>query len=126
MNAARASESQKDYPAWKRKQLKPVPLTDVRLSDAFWLPRLEANRWPDNGGQVHGLILPDDVALQVEHRENLLNGVTVIRGQVPAYSFDKDGSSAEMQEFVAIPYYAWSHRGVGEMAVWLPRRGSVR
>ncbi|MEZ4612255.1 MAG: hypothetical protein R2838_18750 [Caldilineaceae bacterium] len=20
----------------------------------------------------------------------------------------------------AIPYYAWSHRGVGDMAVWLP------
>jgi DUF1680 family protein len=26
------------------------------------------------------------------------------------------------QDFVAIPYYAWSHRGVSEMAVWLPRR----
>jgi len=23
---------------------------------------------------------------------------------------------------VAIPYYAWSNRGMGEMAVWLPRR----
>jgi DUF1680 family protein len=22
---------------------------------------------------------------------------------------------------MAIPYYAWSHRGPGEMAVWLPR-----
>ena len=23
-----------------------------------------------------------------------------------------------------IPYYAWSHRGPGQMAVWLPRAGS--
>jgi len=22
---------------------------------------------------------------------------------------------------VAVPYYSWSHRGPGEMAVWLPR-----
>jgi DUF1680 family protein len=21
-----------------------------------------------------------------------------------------------------VPYYAWGHRGEGEMAVWLPRR----
>jgi DUF1680 family protein len=25
----------------------------------------------------------------------------------------------------AIPYYAWSHRGPGEMAVWLPRVSPV-
>jgi hypothetical protein len=24
-------------------------------------------------------------------------------------------------EFKAIPYYAWAHRGPGEMAVWLSR-----
>ena len=24
-------------------------------------------------------------------------------------------------DFTAIPYYAWAHRGPGEMAVWLPR-----
>lgn len=34
----------------------------------------------------------------------------------------------ESDRFVAIPYYAWSHRGVGEMAVWLPTTfpGKVR
>jgi len=26
------------------------------------------------------------------------------------------------QDFLAVPYYAWSHRGEGEMAVWLPRK----
>src|SRR3989337_1242106 len=25
------------------------------------------------------------------------------------------------QEFTAIPYYAWAHRGPGQMAVWLAR-----
>jgi len=26
---------------------------------------------------------------------------------------------------VAIPYYAWAHRGPGEMAVWLPYESSA-
>jgi len=26
---------------------------------------------------------------------------------------------ADDKELTAIPYYAWSHRGVGEMTVWL-------
>lgn len=64
----------------------------------------------DNGGSLADLTLADAAALSVEHRAELLNGVTVIRtgGEHP---------------FTAIPYYAWGHRGVGEMAVWLPRSG---
>ena len=36
----------------------------------------------------------------------------------------EDGRSVvtREQDFVAVPYYAWAHRGEGEMAVWLPRR----
>jgi len=36
----------------------------------------------------------------------------------------KDGSavSTVKQPFVAIPYYAWAHRGKGEMVVWFPTR----
>ena len=30
-------------------------------------------------------------------------------------------ANASIQRFTAIPYYAWAHRGKGEMAVWLPR-----
>lgn len=60
----------------------------------------------DNGGSVADLTLADSAPLTVEHRPELLNGVTVIRGE----------------GITAIPYYAWSHRGIGEMAVWV-RRG---
>ncbi|MBI3959405.1 MAG: glycoside hydrolase family 127 protein [Chloroflexi bacterium] len=62
----------------------------------------------DNGGSVADLSLADDAPLTVEHRPELLNGVTVIRGE-------------GAQPFTAIPYYAWSHRGAGEMAVWIER-----
>lgn len=71
----------------------------------------------DNGGQVSNLLLPDSAELRAEHRPDLLNGVTVIRGQALGMS----GQAQHPQGFLAIPYYAWSHRGEGEMAVWLLR-----
>ena len=60
----------------------------------------------DNGGRVLDLVIPRDAALRARFRADLLNGVEVIAG---------DGS----RPFVAIPYYAWNNRGVGEMAVWI-------
>ncbi len=78
----------------------------------------------DNDGQVFNIVLSDDVPLEAKYREDMLGGVTVIRGKARGLYSSEDGKSVETkeQEFVAIPYYSWSHRGVGEMAVWLPRR----
>jgi DUF1680 family protein len=61
----------------------------------------------DHDGTVAGLTLPDDAEFTTEHRPDLLNGVTVIRD--------------DAQNLTGIPYYAWSHRGIGPMKVWLPR-----
>ena len=80
--------------------------------------------WPDNeGGHVRNLLLPDDSELTTEYKADLLNGVQVIRGGAIAYEYRDEGSTTvkHEQEFTAIPYYAWAHRGLGEMAVWLAR-----
>ncbi|MCJ7582297.1 MAG: glycoside hydrolase family 127 protein [Candidatus Aminicenantes bacterium] len=86
-------------------------------------PVVYCAEWPDNSGQVSNLVLPDDVLLSTEHRDDLLEGVTVIRGQAVAlYGTDDESSNRrETQEFTAIPYYAWAHRGPGEMSVWISR-----
>jgi DUF1680 family protein len=78
----------------------------------------------DNGGEVFNLVLPDDAALEARRRDDLLGGVTVIEGQALGLHPAEDGRSVvtRTQDFVAVPYYAWAHRGEGEMAVWLPRR----
>jgi DUF1680 family protein len=68
----------------------------------------------DNGGSVLDLTLPDDARLEARPRPELLGGVHVLQGPVSA----RDGKP---RAFTAIPYYAWSNRGPGEMAVWLPR-----
>ncbi len=77
----------------------------------------------DNGGQVFNIVLADDVELDAEYREDMLGGVMVITGKVCGLYSSADGKSVETreQDFAAIPYYAWSHRGSGEMLVWLAR-----
>ncbi len=76
----------------------------------------------DNDWQVFNILLSDDVPLEAEYRKDMLGGVTVIHGEVRGLYPSEDGKSVKTkkQDFLAIPYYAWSHRGVGEMAVWLP------
>ena len=66
----------------------------------------------DNGERVLGRDLPDEMEFSTEFHPDLLGGICVINGNVP------DGSAS----ITAVPYYAWSHRGIGEMAVWLPRK----
>jgi DUF1680 family protein len=86
-------------------------------------PIVYCAEWPDNGGSVSNLVLADDAEMSVEHRDNFLNGLRVIKGKATAVFGQGDEESVlfKEQEFVAIPYYAWAHRGPGEMAVWLPR-----
>jgi hypothetical protein len=70
-------------------------------------PIVYCAEWPDNSPRdVLALALPDDSSLTAEFRPDLLNGVTVVTGR----------------GFTAIPYYAWAHRGKGQMAVWLHRQ----
>lgn len=86
-------------------------------------PLVYCAEWIDNGGLTSNLLLPDETLLKAEFRQDLLNGVMTLSGEVPAIVIGKDGRSATtvQQQFVAIPYYAWAHRGEGEMNIWLPQ-----
>jgi uncharacterized protein len=64
----------------------------------------------DNGGHAKEVTLARDPKFAVEHRKDLLGGVTVITAVAA------DGSKV-----TAVPYYAWDHRTPGEMIVW-PRQ----
>ena len=57
------------------------------------------------GKKLEDLRLPDDLDLAPQHRPDLLGGVMILTGG----------------GLRAVPYYAWNHRGAGEMAVWLRR-----
>jgi DUF1680 family protein len=54
----------------------------------------------------------------------LLNGVVVIKSEVPAIEIGEGGQTIQTvkKPMTAIPYYAWAHRGRGEMTVWFPQQ----
>ncbi len=88
-------------------------------------PIVYCAEWVDNGGHVLNLMLPKDAELTIEHRSDLLGGVTVIRGKTQGLYSDGNLTVKRDQDFLAIPYYAWAHRGSGEMTVWLPYEESA-
>jgi len=87
-------------------------------------PLMYCAEWPDNNGKVSNIILPLNTNFETEFKPDLLNGVTVLKSEVPAVIIDSNGSSISTvkQPFVAIPYYAWAHRGKGEMMIWFPAK----
>jgi len=64
----------------------------------------------DNDGHVLDRGIKTRAEFKSEFKPDLLNGVPVLIGE------DRNG-----EPLMAVPYYAWSHRGVGEMAVWMKR-----
>jgi DUF1680 family protein len=87
-------------------------------------PLVYCLEWPDvPGGHVRNLLLRDDAALTTRFVPDLLGGVQVIEGTATASEYREGGARIVRAErpFRAIPYYAWAHRGPGEMQVWLAR-----
>jgi uncharacterized protein len=83
----------------------------------------------DNQGAVYNLIIPADAALECRFEQGLFDGVYTIQAQVPFFQVtgDRKGVTTQSHPFKAVPYYAWAHRGAGQMAVWLPEHiGSLR
>ena len=91
-------------------------------------PIVYAAEWVDNkDGYVRNILVPDETNLTAEFRPNFLNGVEVIEGNALGCRLGADKKTIEKteQHFLAIPYYAWAHRGKGEMSVWLAREESA-
>ena len=59
-----------------------------------------------------------------EYISGLLNGVTVLKSELPVVSIDPEGQNIKTVKahIIAIPYYAWANRGKGEMVIWFPQK----
>ncbi len=90
-------------------------------------PIVYCAEWVDNGGKVRNLLLDKNSDFIYEYKENLINGVNIVKGISKSLSINKSDNSTieKKQNFVAIPYYAWAHRGNGEMTVWFPYEKSA-
>jgi DUF1680 family protein len=87
-------------------------------------PLMYCAEWPDNFGKASNIIVPDNAVMTTEFRPDLLNGVMVIKSEVPEVIVNKDENSVSTvnRTMTAIPYYSWAHRGKGEMMLWFPTK----
>lgn len=75
----------------------------------------------DNPQGLAGLLLSSEAKLQAEYQPDLLGGILLIKGQGKIQRPQAEGKTLVKDiNVVAIPYYAWAHRGKSEMVVWLP------
>ena len=87
-------------------------------------PLIYCAEWADNDGMATDFILPEKTQFSTEFRKDLLNGVTVMKSEAIAVVIDGSGLNVTTvpRAFTAIPYYAWAHRGKGEMMIWFPKK----
>jgi DUF1680 family protein len=85
-------------------------------------PIMYTAEWVDNNGRVSNLSVPENAVFTPQFEGNLLNGVTVLKGQ--ALRRDSSTNNTSKVVLTAIPYYSWANRGKGEMQVWLPQQNA--
>lgn len=84
-------------------------------------PIVYCAEWPDNSFNVLSLLMNQHPQFEVVERADLLYGLNQIKTPVQTLEYDEQGRLVvKDQELTLIPYYAWAHRGPGNMAVWLP------
>jgi DUF1680 family protein len=109
---------QLDLPMEVKKVIANKALVDDKGKTALQRgPIMYCAEWKDNGGTVSNLAIPANATFKPVVEPGLLNGVTVLKGQVLS---ETKGEAAKKVELTAIPYYSWANRGKGEMTVWFP------
>ena len=84
-------------------------------------PIVYCAEWPDNDFNIFSIILNKKPVFKVESKKDLLYGINTIQTDAQSLSYDALGKLVTKEvKLNMIPYYAWAHRGSGDMAVWLP------
>ena len=89
-------------------------------------PIVYCAEWPDNDFDVLSIFVNQKPQFTVTENPELLEGIVELTtdGQTLAYD-DKGRLTVKDVKLNMIPYYAWCHRGSGNMAVWLPQELSA-
>lgn len=89
-------------------------------------PLVYCAEWPDNDFSVLSVFMNRKPEFTVERKPELLYGIDELKTQAQTLGYDETGRLvAKDVTLTLIPYYAWAHRGTGEMAVWLPQEVSA-
>jgi len=91
-------------------------------------PIVYCAEWPDQPDErVLHLVVDDEEEFAISEGDSELGTLRRLHANGIALQESEDGSCIlrNRQPLTLIPYYAWAHRGKGEMAVWLARAESA-
>jgi DUF1680 family protein len=89
-------------------------------------PIVYCAEWPDNDFSLPSVFMNRKPQFVVENNPALLGGVNLIKTNAQTLGYDASGRlQTKDVSLTMIPYYAWAHRGSGEMTVWLPQDASA-
>ena len=84
-------------------------------------PLVYCAEWPDNTCDVLSVLLNQEPKCTIGHVTIAETDVQTLVTSAQTLKFDDNGRLQTTDETLTlIPYYAWAHRGNGNMAVWLP------
>ncbi|NDV58476.1 beta-L-arabinofuranosidase domain-containing protein [Bacteroides sp. 519] len=84
-------------------------------------PVVYCAEWPDNNFDVLSVFMNREPKFEVVNKPELLYGLNQLKTEAQTLGYDDKGRLTTTDvTLTMIPYYAWAHRGSGNMAVWLP------
>lgn len=85
-------------------------------------PIVYCAEFPDNDFDISQAIVSRKPKFDVTERRDLLEGIVTLTTDAQVLGYDDSGRlTVRDVRMNLIPYYAWNHRGRGNMAVWLPQ-----
>ena len=83
-------------------------------------PVVYCAEWPDNNFDVLSAYMNQNPKFEVEFQKDMLYGINTLKTDAQVLEFGKDGRlTTKDVKMTMIPYYAWAHRGRGNMSVWI-------
>lgn len=86
-------------------------------------PLVYCAEWPDNAFNLHTVLLPRRPEFAATEAKGLpLSGIRALTASAQVLSYAPSGwLEVKPAILTLVPYYAWAHRGKGQMVVWLPQ-----
>ena len=85
-------------------------------------PVVYCAEWPDNDFNILNAQLSQDPQFEIEFKPEMLEGIVELITDAQLTHPENTEKTVENVRLTLIPYYAWAHRGKGNMAVWLPQK----
>lgn len=84
-------------------------------------PLVYCAEFADNDFNIRKVLVNRNPKFEVVERKDLLYGIDQIKTDAQSLDYDDSGRLVTKDvKLTLIPYYAWNHRGAGNMTVWLP------